>query len=144
MERNMFPQSTRRSLPMALLRARESVMSHFRPMLAAHNVTEQQWRVLRVVDEEGPLDATEVANRASVLAPSLTRIIKTLEDRGFILRRRADDDGRRAVLSVTESGKAFIEAISPEQRRIYQSLEEKYGVERIEKLLDLLEEFVEE
>ncbi|TDQ62054.1 homoprotocatechuate degradation regulator HpaR [Maritalea mobilis] len=140
----MFPQSTRRSLPMALLRARESVMSHFRPMLAAHNVTEQQWRVLRVVDEEGPLDATEVANRASVLAPSLTRIIKTLEDRGFILRRRADDDGRRAVLSVTESGKAFIEAISPEQRRIYQSLEEKYGVERIEKLLDLLEEFVEE
>lgn len=140
----MFPQSTRRSLPMALLRARESVMSHFRPMLAAHNVTEQQWRVLRVVDEEGPLDATEVANRASVLAPSLTRIIKTLEDRGFILRRRADDDGRRAVLSVTENGKAFIEAISPEQRRIYQSLEEKYGVERIEKLLDLLEEFVEE
>ena len=140
----MFPQSTRRSLPMALLRARESVMSHFRPMLAAHNVTEQQWRVLRVVDEEGPLDATEVANRASVLAPSLTRIIKTLEDRGFILRRRADEDGRRALLSVTTSGKAFIEDISPEQRRIYQSLEEKYGVERIEELLDLLEEFVQE
>jgi len=129
---------------MALLRARESVMSHFRPMLAAHNVTEQQWRVLRVVDEEGPLDATEVANRASVLAPSLTRIIKTLEDRGFILRRRADEDGRRALLSVTTSGKAFIEDISPEQRRIYQSLEEKYGVERIEELLDLLEEFVQE
>jgi homoprotocatechuate degradation regulator HpaR len=140
----MFPQSTRRSLPMALLRARESVMSHFRPMLAAHNVTEQQWRVLRVVDEEGPLDATEVANRASVLAPSLTRIIKTLEDREFILRRRADEDGRRAVLSVTPKGKAFIEDISPEQRRIYQSLEEKYGVERIEELLDLLEEFVQE
>ncbi len=140
----MFPQSTRRSLPMALLRARESVMSHFRPMLAAHNVTEQQWRVLRVVDEGGPLDATEVANRASVLAPSLTRIIKTLEDRGFVLRRRADEDGRRAVLSVTASGKAFIEDISPEQRRIYQSLEEKYGVERIEQLLDLLEEFVED
>lgn len=119
-------------------------MSHFRPMLAAHNVTEQQWRVLRVVDEEGPLDATEVANRASVLAPSLTRIIKTLEDRGFILRRRADEDGRRALLSVTTSGKAFIEDISPEQRRIYQSLEEKYGVERIEELLDLLEEFVQE
>jgi homoprotocatechuate degradation regulator HpaR len=113
-------------------------------MLAAHNVTEQQWRVLRVVDEEGPLDATEVANRASVLAPSLTRIIKTLEDRGFILRRRADEDGRRALLSVTPSGKAFIEDISPEQRRIYQSLEEKYGVERIEELLDLLEEFVQE
>lgn len=139
----MFPQSTRRSLPMALLRARESVMSHFRPMLAAHNVTEQQWRVLRVVHEGGPLDATEVANRASVLAPSLTRIIKTLEDRGFVLRRRADEDGRRAVLSITDSGKTFIEDIAPEQRRIYQSLEEKYGVERIDELLDLLEEFVE-
>lgn len=113
-------------------------------MLAAQNVTEQQWRVLRVVDEGGPLDATEVAKRASVLAPSLTRIIKTLEDRGLIQRRRADDDGRRAVLSVTDGGKRFIADILPEQRRIYKALEEQYGVERIETLLDLLEEFVDD
>ena len=47
---------TQRSLPMALLRARELLMERFRPMLSAHGVTEQQWRVLRVLHEsEGTL-----------------------------------------------------------------------------------------
>src|SRR6218665_2043626 len=88
----LLPHNTRRSLPMSLLRAREAVMSKFRPMLARHDVTEQQWRVIRVLGEASPLDATEVAERASILAPSLTRIIKALEDRGFITRGKFADD----------------------------------------------------
>ncbi len=44
-------RETGRSLPIALLRARESLMARFRPMLAAHGFTEQQWRVLRIVGE---------------------------------------------------------------------------------------------
>ena len=35
----LLPRNTRRSLPIALLRAREAVMTHFRPMLAAHELT---------------------------------------------------------------------------------------------------------
>ncbi len=60
----------RRSLAIGLLRAREAVMSHFRPILAAHDVTEQQWRVIRVLAEAGMLDASEVAEKAFILAPS--------------------------------------------------------------------------
>ena len=41
------------------------MMAHSRPMLARHD--EQQWRVLA---EAGPLEATELAARASVLPPS--------------------------------------------------------------------------
>ena len=55
-------QKTQRSLPIALLRARETLMSRFRPLLAAHNVTEQQWRVLRVLYEAGPLNATQISD----------------------------------------------------------------------------------
>lgn len=139
----MFPQNARRSLPMALLRARESVMARFRPMLAAHAVTEQQWRVLRVLRESSPLDATEVADRASILAPSLTRIIKTLEDRALIERRKAENDGRRTMLSMTDRGVALLDEVAPEQRAIYDDLVESYGKERLETLLDLLEELVE-
>src|SRR5262245_55114576 len=75
----LLPRDTRRALPIALLRAREAVMARFRPILAAHDVTEQQWRVIRVLGEESPLDASEVAERACVLAPSLTRIIRALD-----------------------------------------------------------------
>src|SRR5438045_2920852 len=93
-------QGRGRSLTIGLLRAREAVMSHFRPILASHNVTEQQWRVIRVLWEEGTLDASEVADKASILAPSLTRMIRSLEERGFIAKHKDKADGRRVLLRI--------------------------------------------
>ena len=138
----LLPHTTRRSLPMSLLRAREAVMSKFRPMLARHDVTEQQWRVIRVLGEASPLDATEVAERASILAPSLTRIIKALEDRGFITRGKFADDGRRVQLAIAPAGMALIEDVTPERRAIYSDLEARYGHAEMERLLDMLEALI--
>lgn len=132
-------QTTSRSLPMSLLRAREAVMAHFRPMLARHDVTEQQWRVIRVLGEESPLDASEVAARASILAPSLTRIIKALEDRKFIIRGKFEDDGRRVLLAIAPIGMALIEEVQPERQAIYSAIKERFGDQKVEQLLDMLE-----
>ena len=127
---------------MALLRAREVIMAHFRPMLARHDITEQQWRVLRVLAEFGPLEATELANRASILPPSLTRMIKAMEERHFIARRKVKDDGRRAILSIKPQGLALIEKLTPERVAIYDAIERRYGAEQHKMLLDLLEQLV--
>ncbi|QKC85400.1 homoprotocatechuate degradation operon regulator HpaR [Mesorhizobium sp. NZP2077] len=128
---------------MALLRAREVIMTHFRPMLARHDITEQQWRVLRVLAESGPLEATELANRASILPPSLTRIIKTMEERRFISRNKVKGDGRRARLAIRSAGLALIEDLSPERTAIYEAIEHRYGAEQQERLLDLLESLIQ-
>lgn len=133
-------RSTRRSLPIALLRAREAVMSHFRPMLAQHDVTEQQWRVIRVLDESGMLDASEVAERAFILAPSLTRMIRSLEERGFISKHKDKGDGRRVLLKIAPAGEAIIRDVLPDSRKIYEQLEARYGRERLENLVELLDE----
>lgn len=130
---------TRRSLPMALLMAREAVMERFRPMLNAQGVTEQQWRVLRVLHENTTVNATTLAEAACVLPPSLTRILKTLEARGFIKTQRHPDDGRRAQIELTRQGQRFIADVSPESAGIYADIEERIGTQRIEKLLDELD-----
>ncbi|WP_430514581.1 homoprotocatechuate degradation operon regulator HpaR [Pannonibacter phragmitetus] len=135
----LLPRDTRRSLPIALLRAREALMAHFRPMLAAHDLTEQQWRVIRVLGERGTLDASEVADRAFILAPSLTRIIRTLEERGLILKERGETDGRRVMLSLMPEGLRIIGEVAPESRQIYASLEARFGADWIADLLDRLE-----
>ncbi|MBC7146738.1 MAG: homoprotocatechuate degradation operon regulator HpaR [Thioclava marina] len=132
----------RRSLPIALLRARELVMERFRPMLNAHDVTEQQWRVLRVLRESGPLDASMLAERACVLAPSLTRMLRALETRGLIEIRRDGEDRRRASVGLSEAGTAFLRDVSPQSAEIYAKLEAEIGAERITRLLDELEAFV--
>ncbi|TIT72580.1 MAG: homoprotocatechuate degradation operon regulator HpaR [Mesorhizobium sp.] len=110
----MLPSTPRRSLPMALLRAREVIMAHFRPMLVRHDITEQQWRVLHVLAEAGPLEATELANRASILPPSLTRIIRAIEVRAFITRNKVKEDGRRALLAISPAGVALVEELAPD------------------------------
>lgn len=135
-----LPPNTRRSLPIALLRAREAVMGHFRPMLAEHDITEQQWRVIRILAEAGTVDASEMAERAFILAPSLTRIIRTLEERGIISKHKDENDGRRVLLEITPAGLAIIEEVAPESRLIYDRLEKRFGREKIEQLLDMLDE----
>ncbi|MEW5259964.1 homoprotocatechuate degradation operon regulator HpaR, partial [Escherichia coli] len=37
------------SLTIALLQAREAAMSYFRPIVKRHNLTEQQWRIVRIL-----------------------------------------------------------------------------------------------
>ncbi|OJU70790.1 MAG: homoprotocatechuate degradation operon regulator, HpaR [Rhizobiales bacterium 63-7] len=136
----LLPRNTRRSLPIALLRAREAVMTHFRPMLAEHDITEQQWRVIRILAEAGTVDASDMADRAFILAPSLTRIIRSLEERGIITKAKDDNDGRRVLLRITPAGLAIIDEVAPESRLIYETLEKRFGGERIDQLLDMLDE----
>lgn len=130
----------RRSLAIGLLRAREAVMSHFRPILANHDVTEQQWRVMRVLHETGTLDASEVADKAFILAPSLTRMIKSLEERGFITKHKDKTDGRRVLLRIAPAGKAMIEEVMPDSRRVYAEIDARFGRERVDALLDMLDD----
>ena len=130
----------RRSLSIGLLKAREAVMSHLRPILAAHAVTEQQWRVIRVLDGAGMLDATEVAKKAFILAPSLTRMIRSLEERGLITRHKDRMDGRRVLLKLTAAGHAVIEEVVPDARRVYDGIYARFGSERVEALIDMLDE----
>ncbi|MBX4926396.1 homoprotocatechuate degradation operon regulator HpaR [Rhizobium binae] len=130
----------RRSLAIGLLRAREAVMSHFRPILAAHDVTEQQWRVIRVLSEAGMLDASEVADKASILAPSLTRMIRSLEERGFITKHKDKADGRRVLLQITTAGQTMVDDVMPESLKVYADIGARFGEARVEQLLDMLDE----
>ncbi|MGB8814837.1 MAG: homoprotocatechuate degradation operon regulator HpaR [Paracoccaceae bacterium] len=139
----ILPRDTKASLPMALLRAREAVMARFRPLLDAEDINEQQWRVIRVLAEAGKLDATEVAARANILAPSLTRMIKAMAERGLITKTGDDADRRRVMLDITAKGEDLIRAISPHSLRVYAELERDFGPERIADLLSLLNDLAE-
>ena len=82
-------RSFARSLPMALLKARESVMVRFRPSLRAHGLTEQQWRVIRAMSAaDHRLRPMELSQMTFISMPSLSRLLKTLEGRDLIRRGR--------------------------------------------------------
>ena len=128
----------RRSLPFALLRARDKVMAPIRDMLAASGITEQQWRVLRVLSDNGAMDASKLAEQASLLLPSLTRIAQNMVANGLITRATDTRDRRRLVLTITTAGQAIIDDNRTEAARIAQRFEDVLGRERLDELLDAL------
>jgi homoprotocatechuate degradation regulator HpaR len=132
-------RDTQKSLPMALLRAREAVMARFRPVLARHNINEQQWRVIRVLAETDAMDATELAARANILAPSLTRMMKALTEQQLITVAKNPDDARRLTLSVAPNGRALIASVAPESMQILAEIEAWFGADDTANLLQLLD-----
>ena len=123
-----------------MLRAREAMMLSFRPILTKHGFTEQQWRVLRVLSENGTSDAGQVAFDACILAPSLSRIIGKLENEKFISRFVDNKDGRRVNLALTTLGKEVLKKIAPEMDLVYKSIHKRYGEDKLNDLLNLLGE----
>jgi homoprotocatechuate degradation regulator HpaR len=136
-------RSFSRSLPMALLRAREQVMRHFRPMLRQFDLTEQQWRVLRAVGSIHETEITPLARATFLLAPSLTRILQDLEDRGLVVRRSSPDDLRLGLISITPAGVALIAAVAPHSEQIYAAITERFGPQRMNELMTLMRELEE-
>lgn len=130
--------STSRSLPIALIRAREGVMAPIRDMLTETDITEQQWRVLRVLSEYGMLDTTTLADRSSLLFPSLTRIAVTLRDKGLITQTRDEVDRRRQLIEITAKGQKIIDDRTAQTAQIVTDFKTKLGSENYETLLDLL------
>lgn len=133
-------RETSRALPIALLRAREAVMAPIREMLNDIGMTEQKWRILRTLEEGGRLEQTAIAERACLLLPSVTRIIRSMEEAGLINRLEDPEDRRRMIVEITEKGRKIIGDNIQLSNKIYQQLETSMGKKKVDELLDLLEE----
>jgi homoprotocatechuate degradation regulator HpaR len=131
---------TARSLPIALLRARETVMGPIRVMLAQSNINEQKWRVLRVLDESGPLEQTAIADAACLLLPSLTRILHAMQAEGLLDRQTDTIDRRKSIVTITDAGRKLIVDHAAESNAILERLEASFGREKLDTLLDLLDD----
>jgi DNA-binding MarR family transcriptional regulator len=57
------------------------------------------------IDKEEGTPSTSISNRMGMEATSLTRTLKTLEDKGLIIRKKNPEDGRGVLIYLTELGK---------------------------------------
>jgi homoprotocatechuate degradation regulator HpaR len=132
-----------RNLPRLLLEAREAVMAHTRPSLRAHGLSDQQWRVLRVLgehaDEAAGVETGRVAREAYLLGPSLTGVLTRMERDGLIDRARCPQDARRTVVRATAQGLAKVQALSESIEAHYAWMERELGKTKLTALYELLD-----
>ncbi|HDS1796787.1 homoprotocatechuate degradation operon regulator HpaR [Pseudomonas putida] len=130
----------RPSLTLTLLQAREATMAFFRPALNAHDLTEQQWRVIRILRQQGELESHQLAELACILKPSMSGVLKRLERDGIVARRKSPEDQRRVFISLTKAGQQAFLAMSEEMTRNYDKILAQFGEDKLQQLMQLLGE----
>ncbi len=113
-------------------------MAHFRPSLQHYGITEQQWRVLRALTSIEVIEVTELAKATFLLPPSLSRILKDLEERGLLHRRISAEDMRRGLISISPEGRSLIESAGRDSEAIYAEITRRYGADKLGRLQELL------
>jgi homoprotocatechuate degradation regulator HpaR len=130
------------SLTIALLQAREAAMSYFRPIVKQHNLTEQQWRIVRILAENPSMDFHDLAFRACILRPSLTGILTRMERDGLVLRLKPVNDQRKLFVSLTKEGQALYARAQTQVEEAYRLIENEFTPEKMQQLTALLGEFI--
>ncbi len=139
----MVHRFTHRNLPQQFLKARDALMAHFRPILNHYGLTEQQWRILRALDEHAQLEPREMCALCQILSSSMAGILARMEEIGLVQRLRVETDQRRVLVSLTPKGDVLIDEMAPLIELQYQYLEQAFGKNSLEALSGALEGFID-
>jgi len=131
-----------RNLARLLLQAREALMARTRPDLREQGLSDQQWRVLRVLGEHGTIETGRVAREAYILGPSLTGVLARMERDGLVRRERDPADQRRTVVEATPKGMKMVQRLSHTVEAHYQWLEQSLGKQKLAQLYELLDQLI--
>ena len=126
------------SLPIALLRARQATAHKFKPHTDAAGLTQPQWRVIRALAAGEPLDVATLATRCVLMQPSVSRLLKGLQDRGLI-ETVAGRDARRRMLALTGEGQRLFDRIALISEAVYRDIEAVYGRDELKQLVTMLQ-----
>lgn len=72
--------------------------------IARFGITAGEFRVLRVIQDDGPLVQAQIAQLAAMDRPFVAALIKKLESKGLVAARRHKTDRRRVDVVVTARG----------------------------------------
>lgn len=128
------------TLNILLVQARDAVVSYYRPVLNQAGITEQQWRIIRLLSQHGTLDFQELSQQTSILRPSLTGILTRLEKLELVMRLKPASDQRRVFLKLTENGLQLFERISALMDEQTKQLENDFSSKKLQQLENLLKE----
>ena len=115
--------SFHRTLPMLLNTTLDAVMPAYRELFQRHGLTEQQWRVPRILWASGPVTSTELSRETLLPAPSLVGILDRLEKRALVARIRSEDDRRKVFVTATQAGRRLQETVMPAVEAIHARLQ---------------------
>ncbi len=133
-----------RNLPLLLLQAREGVLAHFRPILAEHGVTEQQWRIIRaLLEAQGALEPRQIGRMCRISSPSLAGVLARMDELGLVHRQRVAQDQRRVMVTLSPRSRILAGRMAPQIEAMYTSLEAHIGADVVARFYASLDDMIQ-
>ena len=85
----------------------KEIIRHYTPYLNKIGLTYTQYLVMMVLWEDNSLSSKELGRRLFLDSGTLTPLLRKLESKGFVTRKRCHEDERNLIVTITESGVAL-------------------------------------
>ena len=108
---------------------------------ANYDLTRTQWRVMAVISE-GTLTAGEISHKTLMDKTTISRAVKQLIERKFVVRMASQIDGRSSPLRMTRAGLAIFRDIVPKALEVEQVVLQKFTHRQRESLEQLINVFL--
>ncbi len=109
MEREYAPLRLENQLCFPLYAASREIIKRYRPHLDALDLTYTQYITMMVLWEQGCISVKELGQKLYLDSGTLTPLLKHLEQKGYLTRRRSEQDERVLLVEITEAGLALRE-----------------------------------
>jgi len=120
-------------------RVNRLAQAHADRIARRHGMTMQQWELLRRLRCcSGPADQRELCCAFGVTPPTLTALIDSAEDRGWIRRIPHPDDRRRRRIELTAAGAEAIAALPHLGREVDEAMTDGFSERELNRLAVLL------
>ena len=87
----------------------KEIVKAYKPYLDELDLTYTQYITMMVMWEHKELKVKEVGEYLYLDSGTLTPLLKRLEEKGYVTRRRSSEDERDLIVSITDSGEALRE-----------------------------------
>lgn len=111
---------------------------HRRLRLATNDIPPLQYSTLVTLERHGPQRSGELAQREAVAAPTMTRVLAALVERGFVNRAPDPCDARSIRVSISELGLAAVNRVRRERTALLGARLERLAPEQRIALADAL------
>ncbi len=116
-------------MPFRLLRVAESVDHGFMHFCGPEDeLSWSEWQVLWSLGERSPTTAKAISGYAGLSKTKISRAVKVLEDKGYLIRKKDRLDRRFELLSLTQKGQSRFERLAGEAQAFQRWLERSVNI----------------
>ncbi len=140
-----FHAIRRRSLGRLSWRLKRYMHSTTEPLMAARGYGDfkmSSMSLLANLTEEGVTN-NELAKKAGISKQAMSKVVKELEESGYINTRPHESDARSSVIFMAERGKQLFVHLNEVMEVIRTRMDEVAGQERVEEMIAVLYEILE-